>query len=189
MEDTAGYVGLMTMPKHHWSFLPRGHRLFPQGLDSRYFRLRSPCSSLWHSALLLRHKAAVNNMSTNKTLLKQAVSDLIRELWFAHSYSILKKSSEQLRVTNQTSDGFWRKNLSFFPAAERRKLRAKVRTPECHNLLFSVAKPWLFETPWTVACQVPWSMGSSRQACWNGLPFLSPGDLPNPGIEPRSPAL
>ena len=44
-------------------------------------------------------------------------------------------------------------------------------------------------TPWTVACQVPLSMGFSRQEYWNGLPFPSPGDLPNPGIKPRSPAL
>ena len=44
-------------------------------------------------------------------------------------------------------------------------------------------------TPWTVACQAPLSMGCSRQEYWSGLPFPSPGDLPNPGIEPRSPAL
>ena len=43
--------------------------------------------------------------------------------------------------------------------------------------------------PWTVAYQVPPSMGFSRQECWSGLPFPSPGDLPNPGIEPGSPAL
>ena len=47
----------------------------------------------------------------------------------------------------------------------------------------------LFATPWTVAYQAPPSMGFSRQECWSGLPFPSPGDLPNPGIEPRSPAL
>ena len=42
---------------------------------------------------------------------------------------------------------------------------------------------------WTIAHQGPPSMGFSRQEYWSGLPFLSPGDLPNPGIEPRSPAL
>ena len=45
----------------------------------------------------------------------------------------------------------------------------------------------LFATPWTVAYQAPLSMGFSRQQCWNGLPFPSPRDLPNPGIEPGSP--
>ena len=44
-------------------------------------------------------------------------------------------------------------------------------------------------TPWTVAHQAPPSMGFSRQEYWSGLPFPSPADLPNPGIEPRSPTL
>ena len=43
----------------------------------------------------------------------------------------------------------------------------------------------LFATPWTVAYQAPLSMGFSRQEYWSGLPFPSPGDLPDPGIEPR----
>ena len=47
----------------------------------------------------------------------------------------------------------------------------------------------LLATPWTVVYQVPPSMGFFRQEYWSGLPFASPGDLPNPGIEPRSPAL
>ena len=47
----------------------------------------------------------------------------------------------------------------------------------------------LLATPWTVAYQAPPSMGFSRQEYWSGLPFSSPGGLPNPGIEPRSPAL
>ena len=47
----------------------------------------------------------------------------------------------------------------------------------------------LFATPWTVAHQAPLSMGFSRQEYWSGLPFPSPGNLPYPGIEPRSPAL
>ena len=42
---------------------------------------------------------------------------------------------------------------------------------------------------WTVAHQAPPSMGFSRQEYWSGLPFPSPGDLPDPGIEPRSPTL
>ena len=47
----------------------------------------------------------------------------------------------------------------------------------------------LFVIPWTVAYQAPQSVELSRQEYWSGLPFPSPGDLPNPGIEPRSPAL
>ena len=44
-------------------------------------------------------------------------------------------------------------------------------------------------TPWTVAYQAPTSMGLSRQDSWSGWPFPSPGDLPNSGIKPGSPAL
>ena len=47
----------------------------------------------------------------------------------------------------------------------------------------------LSETPWTVACQAPPSMGFSRQEYWSGLPYPPPRDLPDPGIEPLSPAL
>ena len=51
-----------------------------------------------------------------------------------------------------------------------------------------VSRVRLFETPWTVACQAPLSMKFSRQEYWNGLPFPPPGDLPDWGIEPVSPA-
>jgi hypothetical protein len=44
----------------------------------------------------------------------------------------------------------------------------------------------LFANPWTKAHQAPLSMGFSRQECWSGLPFPSPGDLPDPGTEPAS---
>ena len=47
----------------------------------------------------------------------------------------------------------------------------------------------LFGTPWTIAHQSPLSMGFSRQEYWSGLPCLPPGDLPNSGTEPESPAL
>ena len=47
----------------------------------------------------------------------------------------------------------------------------------------------LFATLWTLACQAFFSMEFSRQESWSGLPFSSPGDLPDPGIKPVSPAL
>ena len=53
-----------------------------------------------------------------------------------------------------------------------------------------VAKSCLtLATPWTIVDQAPLSMGFSRQEYWSGLPFPSPGDLLDPGIEPGSPAL
>ena len=59
-------------------------------------------------------------------------------------------------------------------------LVAKVKSLSCVRL---------FATPWTIAHQAPPSMRFSRQEYWSGLPFPSPGDLPNAGIEPWSPAL
>ena len=54
---------------------------------------------------------------------------------------------------------------------------------------YSLSFIQLFSTPWTVAHQVPLSMGISRLEYWSGLPFSFPGDIPNPGIKSRSPAL
>ena len=72
----------------------------------------------------------------------------------------------------------------------------------CHCQLYWVPLSWelsvviqlcscvrLFATPWTVAHQGPLSMGFSRQEYWSGLPFSSPGDLPDPGIKLTSPTL
>ena len=56
------------------------------------------------------------------------------------------------------------------------------------QILFVVQLLVVFETPWTVAHQAPLSMGLSRQEYWSGSLCPSPGDLPNPGIEPVSPA-
>ena len=53
----------------------------------------------------------------------------------------------------------------------------------------SFSRVRLFAAPWTVAYQAAPSMGFSRQEYWSGFPYPSPGDLLNPGIKPRSPAL
>ena len=53
----------------------------------------------------------------------------------------------------------------------------------------SLSRVQLFVTLWTVAHQAPPSLGFFRQEYWGGLPFPSPGDLPNPGIEPGPPVL
>ena len=53
----------------------------------------------------------------------------------------------------------------------------------------SLSRVRLFANPWMVTYQAPRSTGFSRQEYWSGLPFPFPGDLPNPGIEPTSPAL
>ena len=50
-----------------------------------------------------------------------------------------------------------------------------------------ISRVQLHATQWTVARQAPLSMGAFKQEYWSGLPFLPPGDLPDPGIEPTSP--
>ena len=56
-------------------------------------------------------------------------------------------------------------------------------------VLGALSQVRLFLTLWTVARQAPLSMDFSRQEYWSGLPFPSPGNLPDPGIKPRSPVL
>ena len=56
-------------------------------------------------------------------------------------------------------------------------------------VLVTKSQVLLFETPWTIIHQAPLSMEFSRQEYWSGLPFPSPGDLPDLEIEPRSPAM
>ena len=70
--------------------------------------------------------------------------------------------------------------FSFVHSSFDRHLEVKVKSP---------SHVWLSATPWTVAYQVPLSMRFSRQEYRSGLPLPSPGDLSDPGIEPRSPAL
>ena len=53
----------------------------------------------------------------------------------------------------------------------------------------SFSRGRLFVTPWTIVHQAPLSMGFPKQEYWSGLPFPTPGDLPDPGIKPASPAL
>ena len=61
-----------------------------------------------------------------------------------------------------------------------------VSTQSC-SVLCVLNRVWLFAVPWTVACLAPRFMGFSRQEYWSGLPSPTPGDPPNPVIEPMSP--
>ena len=74
-----------------------------------------------------------------------------------------------------------------------KNIRKETQKSACYIILCTCAQSLnsvrLFVTPWTIACQASLSMGFSRQEYWSGEPFSSPGDLPNPGIEPESPAL
>ena len=87
-------------------------------------------------------------------------------------------------------------NRNYFPygSGSRKskiKVLAKVLSPEASFPLFMKlnSQVRLFETPWTVAHQAPLSLVFSRQEHWSGLPFPSPGGLPDARIEPGSPSL
>ena len=67
----------------------------------------------------------------------------------------------------------WLSKLCSEPERARKEKKVKL-----------LSRVQLFVTPWTVACEAPLSMEFSRQEYWSGLPFSSPGDLPDPGIEP-----
>ena len=95
----------------------------------------------------------------------------------------------------------WGRRVRHHLAAEQQQnsgynsLRCK-KHPCCSSLLHacvcvcqSLRHVQLFVTPCAEACQAPLSMGFSRQEYWSGFPFPSPGDIPYPGSEPRSPAL
>ena len=86
----------------------------------------------------------------------------------------------------------WEKLWGFFSGSYKQKVQERIKhfslsKGVCVLSCFSCV--WLFVTMWTVALQAPLSVGFSRQEYWSGLSSPPPGHLPNPGIEPRSPAL
>ena len=95
----------------------------------------------------------------------------------------------KVRDLSPTHTWYWREELEdvfLFDTWEGGGWKSQV-VLMCMLSLFS--RVGLFVTPWTVADQAPLSVGFSRQEYWSWLSCPPPGDLPNPGIEPRSPAL
>ena len=100
-------------------------------------------------------------------------------LWLRFNSFLLHDFPEcQLAICIRVLDG---KNLSPWKHA--------ISIQYYDMTLKSLSRVRLFAPPWTVAYQAPPSMEFSRQEYWSGFPFPSPGDLSNPGIEPRSPTL
>ena len=96
--------------------------------------------------------------------------------------AIKKKRERDCRNLQGTQEVSW----ICFPLSLFLKSRCQILMEKMCQLLSPV---WLFETPWTVVRQATLSMGCSRQESWSGLSCPPLGDLPDPGIEPRSPAL
>ena len=103
----------------------------------------------------------------------------VRDICFSVPFIPVKYHLLPLSLTKDIYD-YWFYNPKYYLFYISVKVKVKVKL---------LSRVRLFATPWTVAHYAPLSMGFSRQEYWSGLPFPSPGDLPNPGIEPRSPAL
>ena len=107
--------------------------------------------------------------SQKKTKLENGNGTLKIILWklnFPVKYKVIPEESEVNSVQKVNTE---LTKLKVYSTFDSMKLLSRVR---------------LFATPWTVAHQAPQSMGFSRQEYWSGLPFPSPGDLPDPGIFP-----
>ena len=108
------------------------------------------------------------------------------------------RCSLSIRMNNDYTElkTHWIKNTWVCAGERERKRRGGEKAGEKNHLILVdcggglISKSFLtLVTPQTVICQVPLSMGFSRQAYWSGWPFPSPGDPPNPKIKPRSLAL
>ena len=110
---------------------------------------------------------------------------------FAQGFSCQHKHSTTQGVIRKATKGVWVQINILFSYCKLRSVSSWC-FESCRLICVcaqSLTGVWLFATPWTVAHQAPLSMGFQRQEYRSGLPFLSPGDLLNPGIKPRSPAL
>ena len=100
--------------------------------------------------------------------------------WIEEPGGLQSMGSKRVRHTEQPSSGSFIHNCPNWKA---------IKMSFCCFYCCLVTVSDSFVTLWTVACRAPLSMGFSRHEHWSGLPFPSPGDLPDPGIEPTSPAL
>ena len=123
-------------------------------------------------------------------------------------HSSIRETNKQINIRNKFIEQGQEQYIGNYRTLQKEiKDVDKRGTSHAYELKFSILLTWqfcnssmkvkvkslshvqLFATPWTVAYQLPLSMGFSRQEYWSGLPFPFPGDLPNPGIEPESSAL
>ena len=99
-----------------------------------------------------------------------------------YALCLFSKASRERGLDTKAVRLPWRRNRTVLPESEWKEIRMDMKVK-----VTSLSRVQLFATPWTVAYQASPSLGLSRPEYWSGLPFPSPEDLPNPGIEPRSP--
>ena len=125
-------------------------------------------------------KWALGSITTNKAHGGDGIPAELFQVLKDDAVKVLHSICQQLWKTQHWPQD-WKSSI-FIPIPK------KGNGKECLKVK-SLSHVQLFATPWTVAYQASPSMGFSRQEYWSGLPFPSPGDLPDPGIEPRSPTL
>ena len=118
-------------------------------------------------------KWALGSITMNKASGGDGITVELFQILKDDAVKVLHSICQQIWTTQQWPQD-WKRSV-FIPIPEK--------------WVKSLSHVRLFATPWTVAHQAPPSTGFSRQEYWSGVPFPSPGDLPNPGIEPGSPAL
>ena len=114
-------------------------------------------------------------------------------LWLSNSPWLEEEMATHSSILDWRIHG-QRSLVGYSPRGHRESDTPEWLSSEFHGLHVgmpaqSLSYSWLFATPWTLAHQAPLSMEFSRRQYWSGLPFPSPGDLPNLGIKPRCPAL
>ena len=110
--------------------------------------------------------------------------------WRSLFCSMAKEANDFKSEMNHSSaiHSFWLRH--FFVLLPNLILEACCRTPDLNSLLCQLLDCVLtLCNPWTEACQAPLAVEFSRQESWSGQPFPSPGNLPDPGVEPESPTL
>ena len=141
--------------------------------------------------LLFSHQAVSNCLVTPWTLAHQAPLSMgfpRQEYWTGLTLS--SPGDLPYPETKLTSPGLAGRFFTTEPPGKPHWMNIHEEINCCLLNLKEAAKTCLtVEIPWTVACQASLSMGISRQLYWSGLPFPSPGDLSDPEIKPRSPAL
>ena len=162
------------MPRSYW-----GRRAQPLGETEEDQRNRGKKSK--HEIRQWSHwKIKLQESSNAKEKASKIKTKLLSFLEVIHTEldDCIEITSSELVLTLQSSPVLVFFELNSLPYRERKK-KSPVR----------LSRVRLFATPWTIAYQALPSVVFSRQEYWSGLPFPSPGDLPNPEIEPGSPTL
>ena len=143
-----------------------------KNLQPRLFYLARISSKIYGKIKSFSDKQKLREYNTNKPGLQQMLKGL---------------KDDAVKVLHSICQQIWKTQL--WPQDWKISVLVPIPKKVSENKVKLLSRVRLFATSWTVARQASLFMRFSRQEYWIGLPFPSPGDLPDPGIEPRSPAL